>query len=372
MEKPNLRNRIFFYLAFLVLTVLAIILLRPFFSTIVLLLISIIVLKPVYKRIFKKKWVKGRQRLAVSLTLIAFILVLVIPVGLLFIITFNQLSDLFIQLEALELESIFQSLEETLNNLAVSTEITLDAGNVANTIHALALAAANALLNVVVSIASSLPNLLVQGIIFLVLFVTLLPEYDNLVARFEEISPLGSEISSLYYTKTTAMVSSLVLGIFLIAIIQGAMMGFFYWLAGLPYVFLLALVSMLLAMLPVVGISYLTIILATILILTGQKTSAVIILFGFYGVVNWVDILLRPKLISKDAYLNFALVLLGIIGGVIWAGFLGLFYGPVILLLLVTTINIYSERFAKEDGYALQELFSRDNQEDEKTDVESS
>ena len=47
------------------------------------------------------------------------------------------------------------------------------------------------------------------------------------------------------------MVKSLVTGVFLIAIIQGAAMGFFYWPAGLDFLFLLTVLSM-------VGISWLS------------------------------------------------------------------------------------------------------------------
>jgi hypothetical protein len=36
-----------------------------------------------------------------------------------------------------------------------------------------------------------------------------------------------------------------------------------------------------------------------------------------------------------------------------WAGILGLFYGPIIMLLLVTTVEIYIERYSEEDGQLL-------------------
>jgi predicted PurR-regulated permease PerM len=39
--------------------------------------------------------------------------------------------------------------------------------------------------------------------------------------------------------------------------------------------------------------------------------------------------------------------------GLAWVGVMGLFYGPIIMLLLVTTVEIYIEEFAKEDGEML-------------------
>ena len=39
--------------------------------------------------------------------------------------------------------------------------------------------------------------------------------------------------------------------------------------------------------------------------------------------------------------------------GLAWAGIMGLFYGPIIMLLLVTTVQVYVETFAEEDGQAI-------------------
>ena len=60
-------------------------------------------------------------------------------------------------------------------------------------------------------------------------------------------------------------------------------------------------------------------------------------------------------MLKKEAHLHFALFLLSMFGGIAWAGMMGLFYGPVILLLLVTTIQIYGEQFAEEDSTLLRE-----------------
>jgi predicted PurR-regulated permease PerM len=189
--------------------------------------------------------------------------------------------------------------------------------------------------------------------LLIVVVAALLPRYRTAVEAFQRLSPLGYDVSELYSRKISAMVSSLIKGVFLIAIIQGAAMGVFYWLAGLPYIFMLIMLSILLAMIPLVGISWLAIAIAVVSFLTGNPLQGLIVLGGFYGVVNWIDILLRPKLLSEEAYIPLALFLLSIFGGLAWAGVMGLFYGPVIMLLLVTTIQIYAEQYAREDGTRL-------------------
>ena len=357
MESINLRQRLFFFVVFAILILLTLTLLRPFLTVVIVSLISVIMLKPVYNFFLRWKWLKGRKRLASTLTLVALFAIVIIPVLLIVQLTVSQLSGAFEDLSSLNLDTLAESINGFFQGMPFLQGIQVDAANLENALHSLAGAVGKALADFAVSLASSIPNLIVQGVIFIVLVASLLPVYDVLIPKMEEISPLGPEISELYTLKITAMVKSLVLGVFLIAIIQGAAMGFFFWIAGLPYVFLLTLLSMLLAMIPMVGISWLVIALAVILFLTGNSGQALTILFGFYGVVNWIDLLLRPKLLRADAALNFALFLLAIFGGIAWAGIMGLFYGPVIMLLLVTTIDIYVERYANEDRTALDRIF---------------
>jgi predicted PurR-regulated permease PerM len=357
MESINLRQRLFFFVVFAILILLTLTLLRPFLTVVIVSLISVIMLKPVYNFFLGWKWLKGRKRLASTLTLVALFAIVIIPVLLIGQMTVSQLSGAFDDLSSLDLNTLVASINQFFQGLPFLQGIQVDAANLEGALHSLAGAVGKALADFAVSLASSIPNLIVQGVIFIVLVASLLPVYDVLIPKLEEISPLGPEISELYTRKITAMVKSLVLGVFLIAIIQGAAMGFFFWIAGLPYVFLLTLLSMLLAMIPMVGISWLVIALAVLLFLTGNSGQALTILFGFYGVVNWIDILLRPKLLKEDAALNFALFLLSIFGGIAWAGIMGLFYGPVIMLLLVTTIDIYVERYANEDRTALDRIF---------------
>jgi predicted PurR-regulated permease PerM len=359
MENINVRERLFFYIGFLVLIILMALMLKPFFTVLVVSLISVIMLKPLYEFFFGLKRVKERKGLAASLTLLAVLLVLVIPVLLIVWLTANQLSGMVEQLAALDVDAAIQRIQQTLaelpwagEELATETTTTESAGPLLRSV-------AKGVADFVVSLGASIPNLIIQGLIFVIAVATLLPMYDALGPKLAELSPLGSELSELYNRKITAMVKSLVLGVFLIAILQGAVMGFFFWIAGLPYVFLLSMVSMMLALIPMVGISWLVVGIAIISALTGNWGQALIVLFGFYGIVNWIDVLLRPKLLSEEASINFGLFMLAIFGGLAWAGVMGLFYGPVLMLLLVTTIDIYAERYAHEDRGYLGDALSR-------------
>lgn len=353
MDTDYLRNRVFFWLAFLILIVLTILLIRPYFTVIVISLIAVLMLTPLYNRLLQAGWVKQREKIAVSLTLASFMGILLIPIYLIVRVLVAQLAAALTYWGTLDLDLVLEEVAQTLERLPLVGDLSPEASTLADAFQALVRSAASAVTEMALSLGASLPTLLIEGMLFIVLVAAILPQYRNLIESVQRLSPLGREISELYERKITAMISSLIKGVFLIAVIQGAAMGVFYWLAGLPWVLLLSLLSMLLAMIPLVGISWLVIALAIIATIAGNYTQAIIVLVGFYGVVNWIDLLLRPRLLSKEAYLPLALFLLSIFGGLAWAGVMGLFYGPVIMLLLLTTIQIYAEQYAQEDGARL-------------------
>ncbi|MDX1521389.1 MAG: AI-2E family transporter, partial [Anaerolineae bacterium] len=77
----------------------------------------------------------------------------------------------------------------------------------------------------------------------------------------------------------------------------------------------------------------------------GQIWQGILVLVGSTLIVSNIDNLLRPRLVSKDANLSPALVLLSAFGGLSLFGFLGVIYGPVVMIFLITTVEIYLEHY---------------------------
>ena len=353
-----IRKRIFFYLGFLLLIILALILIEPFFTTIMISLISVILLKPIYNIFFGMGWVKERSRIATTLTMLSFLFLIVAPIYLIVSLIAGQVSETFAYIGSLKVEVPSLSLQEFIGASSFSEAVIEGVAQLVEIIQELMISIALGLVQWLVTLASSIPTFLVQLMIFIAVVASLLPVYDDMVEMSQRVSPIGYELGELYNRKITAMVKSLATGVFLIAIIQGSVMGVFYWLAGMDYVFLLTLFSIMLAIIPMIGISWLVIAIAIASFIFGNPTQAYIVLFGFYGVANWVDVLLRPKFISKEAHVHTTLLLLSIFGGLAWAGIMGMFYGPIIMLLLVTTIEIYVEQFAQDDGEQIGSVVS--------------
>ncbi len=58
-------------------------------------------------------------------------------------------------------------------------------------------------------------------------------------------------------------------------------------------------------------------------------------------VVTNIDNLLRPWLVPKAARLDPALMLLAVFAGISMFGFFGLVIGPVLMIIIVTTVSVY-------------------------------
>jgi len=80
-----------------------------------------------------------------------------------------------------------------------------------------------------------------------------------------------------------------------------------------------------------------------IMMLTGNFWGGLLVVAGHIIIVTNIDNVLRPRLVPKEAKLDSALTLLSVFAGLKMFGFLGIVIGPVIMILIVTTIQVYRE-----------------------------
>ncbi|UCG25351.1 MAG: AI-2E family transporter [Chloroflexota bacterium] len=350
MAGNNRQGRVFFFAIFILLTVLTFVVIQPFLGAILLGLITVVLLRPLYVWLGKRKRLRGRTRLTTTVTILTFLLAIIIPLVVLSIIFFNQLVDFLEEISSLEIETsmteLVQTIEDWLQEIPALSDIEIDEEDFVQFLQSVAKGVLTWLSDLAIALGTSLPALFIGGIIFLVVLASLLPSFDELGERVQELSPLDMNVSALYLHRANVMVTSVIKGVFLLAILQGLIMGVFYWLAGIPFATFWTLLSMAFAILPVVGISFIVLPMAAVALVTGNYASAILVLIGFYVFVNPLDIILRPRLVSKDAYLNFTLMLLALFGGIQMAGLLGMIYGPVIMILFLTSLDIYTKYYS--------------------------
>ncbi len=139
----------------------------------------------------------------------------------------------------------------------------------------------------------------------------------------------------LYASNLPTAIKATVNGLVLVGLGVGVIMGSVYAIAGVPFSVLLGAATALLAMIPF-GAPLAFALVALILLTKGSFLSAFVILV-VGGVVMFVaDHFVRPVIIGNATQLHFLAVLFGILGGVETLGLVGLFIGPVVMVLFST------------------------------------
>ncbi len=129
-------------------------------------------------------------------------------------------------------------------------------------------------------------------------------------------------------------ISATVTGMTVIAVGEGIVLGFAYWIAGVPSPVTLGIITGFMALIP--GGAPLSFTLVSIYLAARGSLVAGIGLLVWGAVELFiVDKTLRPRLVGGPIKLPFLPTFFGLVGGVKTMGFLGLFVGPVLMAILV-------------------------------------
>jgi predicted PurR-regulated permease PerM len=138
---------------------------------------------------------------------------------------------------------------------------------------------------------------------------------------------------------------STVIGTGVVAALQGALLGVAFWIIGLPNVLFWSVVTMALAILPVVGSGLVWGPAAIILIMQGRPLAGVILIVWGAVVVGSVDNFIRPLIYRRFSAIPPIVTLIGAIAGVSHFGLLGLLIGPLALSYFFELIRMYREEY---------------------------
>ena len=187
----------------------------------------------------------------------------------------------------------------------------------------------------------SLAGILTSAIIFIYVFLALLVSGSKVVALFRDLNPLGQQVSDIYLAKIGAMVTATVRGQFIIATCQGVAGAMSIYIAGIHdgfFMFVIFLTA--LSFIPL-GSGIVTIPLGIGMALFGNVIGGVFVALFHIIVVTTIDNVLRPFLVPRSAHLSPALMLLSVFAGLGMFGFWGIVLGPVLMIVIVTTISVY-------------------------------
>ena len=146
------------------------------------------------------------------------------------------------------------------------------------------------------------------GIMLYLLFF-LLKDGPYLVLLILESLPLSSYVKQHLFAKFAAVARATVKGTVAVALAQGALGGFAFWIAGLDGSILWGALMAFLSLIPAVGSAIIWVPAAIYLFATGQLWQGAFIVGFFVIVIGLVDNILRPLLVGKDTKMPDYLIL---------------------------------------------------------------
>jgi predicted PurR-regulated permease PerM len=324
-----------------VLLAMSAILVSPFFDFVFLAILLFYPLKPLYDRL--TGYVPPRT--ASASLVVGTTLIVVLPVLLLLRTTFSSVMSILSRIRSGEVT--FGGLEA---EIAEFTGVEVDvAGALRTAARDIQLGAIDGFLGVF----GAFTHILIGLALTMFLLFYLLTDTPKLAAWLRGTVPLPDHIQDELYGEFEDIMWAVLVSHVFIAVVQGLVAGLGFVILGIPNAVFWTVVMVFLAVLPIIG-SFLVWGPASAYLFVGNQPAAGTFLF-VYGtlVVGLTDDYLRPVVVDRytETRLNPAVLIVGILGGVYAFGFMGIFFGPVIVSSLRAVLDVYRREFAADDSY---------------------
>lgn len=210
--------------------------------------------------------------------------------------------------------------------------------------------ARNLLLNIGTSTTSFLGRTVLGAAIMIISLYFFLLDGPKMLESLKSLSPIDDQYEQELYDEFGRVSRAVVVATLLAALVQGLLGGIGYYFAGLPSVFLLTLLTGVLALVPFVGAAAVWIPCSLWLYFFDNNLSAAVGL-ALYGtlVVSMSDNLIKPLVLHGQSNIHPLLALLSVLGGVAALGPIGILIGPMIVAFLQTLLKILQREMTKLD-----------------------
>lgn len=333
MEDTNL-EKYFFLLLFVVGAGLLLYIFSPYLSVLLVAGGFAIVFRPLHERILT--YFPDWPGIASLLTILVIFFVIFTPLTFLGIQVFTEARELYGRLAAQNFEfsnAYFDSLMKQIHDIVPSFEI-----NVGEYVRQFLNWTIESSGVIISGFAQAALKLFIG---FFALFY-FLKDGRLLKSAIASRSLLSPHYAREILDKLETTVDSVMKGSLFIAVIQGVLAGVGFVLFGVPQPALWGSLSVVAALLPVVGSAIVTMPAALYLFLVhGALFQAVGLALWGTILVGSADNLLRPYLMKREVSLHPFLILLSVVGGLHFFSAIGFLVGPLILSFVMSLLDMY-------------------------------
>ncbi|MCP8350828.1 AI-2E family transporter [Pseudomonas sp. FBF18] len=329
----------------LVLVTLAFIwILLPYYGAVFWAVILGIVFAPLQRRLLLR--LGWRRNLAASITLLVCLLIAILPVIVISTLLVQEGATLYKNIESgqLDIAGYIERFKDMLPAVAQHGLERLGMGDLEGLRDKIAKGAMQGsqfFATQAFSFGQGTFEFLVSFGIMLYLLYFFLRDGAELVRKIRTAVPLAEHQKRRLQLKFNRVVRATVKGNLLVAVTQGALGGFIFWVLDIPSALVWAVLMAFLSLLPAVGAGIVWGPVAAYFLLSGSIWQGVVLAaFGVF-VIGLVDNVLRPILVGKDTRMPDYLILISTLGGLAVFGLNGFVIGPLIAALFMSSWGIF-------------------------------
>lgn len=165
-----------------------------------------------------------------------------------------------------------------------------------------------------------------------------------------DLLPLAPKYTEEIMSEMSSVLTSVIRGTLVVAIIQGLVAGLGFFLFNIPNPAFWGSLVVLFSLIPVVGTWLVVLPAITYLFFTGQTVLSVSLAIWSVIFVNLIYNVLSPELMHRGNNIHPFVILLSVLGGISVFGPIGFLVGPFMIALLFSLINIYPKLVLKLDA----------------------
>ena len=327
-------KKVSIFIALGVLAILTILIVWPILTAIITGLILVYVFHPVHEKVLSV--VKEKNTSAI-LVIILTILIIFLPIWFFLPLLLKQFFDLYLYAQNLDFFVLIRSVLPSLAETEFSRSLAASLNTFISSLVTQTLSSASQMF-------LNLPSFILKVVVvFFVLFFGLRDAevFKNYV---KSLSPFSKTAEKNLEDKFKAITSSVIRGYIIVGILQGVLTGLGLFIFQVPQALVLTIVAILTSIIPVLGAWVVWVPAAIYLLASGHIVLAIGL--ALYGglIISWVDNILRPYIVAKKTKISSAIILVGMIGGLLVFGVLGLIIGPLIFAYLLLFLDAYREK----------------------------
>ena len=334
--KTNSLENSFFILVLAISVFLFVLILRPFLTVIVLAASLAIVFQHLYNRLHKYM----QNDFLASLSVVAIVILIVfIPFTFFGIQLFGEAAGQYstiISNGGYDFGSIINNYFQTNFSELHTPQISLTVSDSARQVLTWVMSNFG-------SLSSGIGQLLFTAFLSLLGLFYLLKDGEKFKTTLYNLVPLQKEYMEEIVKETVAVMSSVIKGTLVVAVLQGFFAGIGFVIVGIPNPIFWGALVMLCSPIPIVGAWVVILPAIAYLFLTGQTLLCVELLIWSLIVVNIFYNIVAPRLMHRGNNIHPYLILLGMLGGITVFGPIGFLVGPLIVALLFSLIHIYQK-----------------------------